>query len=345
MQQPMDRYSQMQEKHLHRVAPKSDQVAFGDASGDPRQGSTLPKGIHAAVVLPLKSDFSIDEAGYQRQLDYVLRHDGMNGLLVNGHASEIHLTGDAEKERVVQLTRGHTGPKISITSGVYAERSDEAAAQARLLESAGADALLVFQPFSWSLGAEAATILTHHRMVHDAVMAPIMLYQAPATLGQLAYAPDVIDQLIEFERVRGVKDGSWEIATSEALEQRISWKRPDVMVFGSGDQHLLVNYFIGTVGSQVSLAAVVPDLVCRLWDAAEAKDWARARNYHDRIQPLANLVYSKAPASRSVARLKACLVILGVIDHAYVRPPMAQLPRDEYRDLEAALARCEVAHA
>ena len=309
------------------------------AGNGPAAQTVLPEGIHAAVVLPLNSDFTIDEDGYKRQLDHVLEQAGMHGLLVNGHASENHLTSREEKVRVVELTRNHAGSGVSITSGVYAERSEDAADQARALEAASADALLVFQPFSWSLGVETGTVVNHHRIIHDAVGAPILFYQAPAGAGHLVYPIDVIDELIKLERLRGVKDGSWEIATTEILERHISRKRPEVLFFGSGDEHLLVNYLIGTFGSQVSLAAVIPELICRLWDAAADGDWTAAKAFHDRIQPLANLIYRRSPATRSVARLKACLVILGIIDRPLVRAPLVALPDNEYDDLRHALTR------
>lgn len=298
------------------------------------------RGVHAALVLPFCEDECIDEEAYERQLDHVLAARGITGLLVNGHAGENALTSDEEKACVVRLTRDRVPPDLSITSGVLAESSRHAARQAAALEAAGADALLVFQPFSWALGAEFDTILTHHRMIHDAVSAPLLLYAAPMS-GRLAYSDDVVGALIALDRVRGIKDGSWEIATSERLALRVKADRPDMMMLGSGDEHLMLNYFLGTDGSQVSLATPIPRLVCRLWEAAQAADWATARACHARIQPLAQLIYRQAPATRAVARLKACLQILGVITSDRVRPPLPALPRAEYAALEAALRACE----
>jgi 4-hydroxy-tetrahydrodipicolinate synthase len=308
---------------------------------DLSKSAPLPAGIHAAVVLPFHEDYSLDEESYRRQLDFVLRHEGITGLLVNGHAGENNLTSDEEKERVVRLTRDAAARPISITTGVYSESTVLAVRQAQRLEAAGADALLVFQPNSWALGAEPNSIVTHHRTIHDAVRAPIMLYQAPVTSGKFAYSSAVLSELMQLERLAAVKDGSWEIAASELIRDQIKRERPDVVVYGSGDEHLLVNYLIGTDGSQVSLAAVIPELICALWDAAEAEDWRRAKECHRLMQPLATLIYRQAPGSRAVARLKACLRLRGVIANDVVRPPSAPLPAEEYPALEAALNACD----
>ncbi|GGE41217.1 dihydrodipicolinate synthase family protein [Agaricicola taiwanensis] len=310
--------------------------------------SAFTAGIHAAVVLPYRSDYSLDENGYRRQLEFIMGHEGITGLLVNGHAGENSLTSDEEKERVVRLTREVVPSRIMITSGVYSESSENAVRQAVRLEKAGSDALLVFQPNSWALGAEPSSILTHHRMIHDAVTTPLMFYQAPVNSGKFAYSFEVIRELVGLERVRGVKDGSWEIAMTELVRDEIKARRPDITVYGSGDEHLLVNYLIGTEGSQVSLAAVIPGLICDLWASAQAQDWSRAKALHQQIQPLATLIYRNAPASRAVARLKACLTILGVIESDSVRPPLATVPKEELALLERALQACKApvpAHA
>ena len=300
----------------------------------------LPPGIQAALVVPFRDDHTVDEAAYRRQIEYVLRAEGITGLLINGHAGENALTDDAEKERIVHLTPAAAARPVFITSGVYAEGSTAAARQAHRLEGAGADALLVFPPNAWALGAEPESVVMHHRAVHDATGVPVLLYQAPVSAGRFAYPAPVLSALLALERIAGVKDGSWEIAATELVRDQVRAERPDVVVYGSGDEHLLVSYLIGTRGSQVSLASVIPDLICELWAASEAQDWSRAKALHGLIQPLANLVYRNPPASRAVARLKTCLVLLGVIGSDGVRPPLVRTDATERRQLEAALDRC-----
>jgi 4-hydroxy-tetrahydrodipicolinate synthase len=113
--------------------------------------------------------------------------------------------------------------------------------------------------------------------------------------------------------------------------------RPDFAVLASGDEHLLTSYMIGTDGSQVSLAAVLPELVVQLWAAAGAKDWDRARAIHQTLCPLATAIYRDAPSGRATARLKACLKLLGRLVCEAVRPPQVSATPNEQRALELAL--------
>ena len=103
-------------------------------------------------------------------------------------------------------------------------------------EAAGADAVLVFPPNCWALfeDEEPPRSITARR---EASGLPLVLYQArsaPAgwpirrTIGRVGV-----------ETGRGIKEGSWEVATYEANRRLLTQVRPDVAVLGSGDEHLL----------------------------------------------------------------------------------------------------------
>lgn len=297
----------------------------------------IPRGIQPSVVLPFQENSSIDWDAYKSQVAHALSDSRVSGLLINGHASDNALTTDEEKEEVVRVTRAVSPCNVFLTTGVYAESTTRAVSQAQRLEAAGADALLVFQPNGWALGCDPISIFEHHRAIHDATTLPIMLYQASVHAGNFAYSLDVLDKLVKLERVRGVKEGSWEINVSEVVRRRIKSARPDIAVYGSGDEHLIYNYLMGTDGSQASIAAVVPGLVCELWDSAASQDWTRAKNIHEVLQPLAAMIYGIQPSSRVSGRLKFCLHTMGVLPNDRVRLPLVNIPADEAGMLTSAL--------
>ncbi|WP_083269733.1 dihydrodipicolinate synthase family protein [Bosea vaviloviae] len=302
-----------------------------------RSFSERLRGIHAATIVPMKPDFSIDEAALAQHVASVTAVPGINGLLVNGHAGENFVLSLAEKRRVVEIAREHGPRECLIVSGVNHESSLEAAREAAVLEEAGADGLLVFPPNSWALGHADACVIEHHERVRDATSAPLMLYGAPVGAGAMAYSPAVLGHLVADPRFLAIKEGSWEVAAYEENLRLIQKLRPDFSVLGSGDEHLLTSYIIGSAGSQVSLAAVVPELVVALWNAAEAGDWTRARAVHEKLYPLSVAVYRDAPGGRATARLKACLKLLGRLPNDVLRPPQPSVTADELRTLAAAL--------
>ena len=295
------------------------------------------RGIHASTIVPMKPDFSIDEDALAAHIARVTAVPGINGLLVNGHAGENFVLSLSEKRRVVEIACDSCRANCLVVSGVNHESSLEAAREAAALEQAGADGLLVFPPNSWALGHADACVMEHHQRVRDATTVPLMLYCAPVGAGAMAYSQPVLERLIVDPRCVAVKEGSWEAAAYEKNWRLIRALRPDISVLGSGDEHLLTGYIIGSAGSQVSLAAVVPELVVALWNAAKAGDWAQARAVHDKIYPLSVAVYRDAPGGRATARLKACLKLLGYLPSDRLRPPQPPASAAENRALSAAL--------
>ncbi|EJN14695.1 dihydrodipicolinate synthase/N-acetylneuraminate lyase [Bradyrhizobium sp. YR681] len=294
-------------------------------------------GIHAATIVPMTPDYGIDEAQLATHLASVASTPGINGLLINGHAGENFVLSLAEKRRVVELARKHAPKNCLIVSGVNHESSLEAAREAAALEQAGADGLLVFPPNSWALGHADDCVIDHHRHVRDATTVPLMLYAAPVGAGAMAYAPSLLERLVTDPRFVAIKEGSWEVATYEQNLRLIHKLRPEFVVLGSGDEHLLTSYLVGSAGSQVSLACVVPELVVSLWNAAEAGDWEKARAAHEKLYPLAVAIYRDAPGGRATVRLKACLKLLGRLSCDAARPPQPPATRGELQALEQAL--------
>lgn len=294
-------------------------------------------GIHAATVVPLRPDLSLDEEALARHVAYVAAHDGIDGLLINGHAGENFLLTRAEKRRVIEICRECLGEAVFLTTGVNVESSIEATEHAADAQDAGADAILLFPPNAWGLFRDRDSAMIHHRHAMSGCSLPFLLYQAPIGAGAMPYDNVTLAQLVALPRVAGIKEGSWEVATYEEKRRLVKALRPEISIMGSGDEHLLASYLIGSDGSQVSLAAVTPRPVIALWRAAKAGRWDEARHWHDVIYPLASAVYRAAPGGRATPRLKACLKILGLLDCDAARPPFMPLPVEEYLSLERAL--------
>lgn len=242
-----------------------------------------------------------------------------------------------ERMRVIETARASVPKGCFITAGVTSESTDAATREAEDAARAGADAVLVFPPNHWAMGFDETIALEHHRAVAQACGLPIVLYKAPLGWGHMSYGIDLLSQLCEIEAVAGIKEGAWEVSAYEELRRRIKSERPGLSIMASGDEHLLACYQIGTDGSQVSLAALVPDLVTELFEACASGDWLRGRQLHEAIYPLACEIYRRAPAYLANARLKACLHLQGHISTDRMKRPMRQLSAQETDRLRAVL--------
>jgi 4-hydroxy-tetrahydrodipicolinate synthase len=295
-------------------------------------------GVHAATIVPMTADFRLDEEALEGHLHHVSHAPGIRGLLVNGHAGENFVLTPAEKRRVIEIARRTVPRGCLICSGINAESSLAAAADAAAAEAAGADILLLFPPNSFALPHDPEAVMAHHRYVLASNGLPMLLYGASVNAGHMAYRHATLARLVEEPRILGIKEGSWEIAAYEANHRLLTALRPDLVVLGSGDEHLLASCMVGSDGMQVSLAAVFPGLVTDLWTAAVGKDWDAARIAHERIYPLAAAIYRDGHGGRATARLKACLALLGRLTSTAVRPPQPPASDGETEALRSAIA-------
>src|SRR5262249_11112831 len=151
--------------------------------------------------------------------------------------------------------------------------------------------IMVFPPFSWALGAHPRVILRHHEIVHDAVSLPIFLFQGSVRAGQIAFTHDVLAALLRLPRIVGIKEGSWETSSYEAVRRLTKCLRPDVAVMASGDEHLFPCFLLGSDGSLVSLAAIIPELIVALNQRVTNGDLTSARALHEQIYPLGSAIY------------------------------------------------------
>ena len=307
----------------------------------PRQPDAF-QGIYAATLCPLLDDGRIDEATLARHLEANAFVPGMKGLLINGHAGENFSLSREEKRRVTEIAFEVCGPRSLLVCGINAEDSLEAQRHVDDARTAGADAVLVFPPFSWALSQDSRMAVTHHTIANANAQMPLMLYQAGVNAGTMAYRPEVLAELAQLPNVVGIKEGSWEAAAYEANRRLVKRVAPQVAMMASGDEHLLTCFAIGSEGSLVSLAAVVPELVIDLDRAIQRGDLAEARRLNDRIYPLAKAIYGTAPGGYATARLKTCLKLLGRFPSDAMRPPIGPLPSAEVAALEAALAEAGV---
>ena len=299
-------------------------------------------GIYAATPCPLRDDLAPDEPALAAHLVRLAGVRGLAGFLLDGHAGENATMALADQERVVSIAAEAVGDRSILVAGVNCESSLEAARHARALEAAGADAIMVFPPNGWALHQDEEGVVEHHRRVLDATGAPLMLFQAAVGAGGLSYRPPTLERLVRLPRVVAIKEGSWEVAAYEENRRLIRAAAPRVAVMGSGDEHLFTSCVVGSEGSLVSLAAVIPEPIVALFEAVRAGRLDTARAAHERIYPLARAVYRLAPGGRATARLKTCLALLGHFPSDRMLPPATATPGDEHprlRDaLDAALA-------
>jgi 4-hydroxy-tetrahydrodipicolinate synthase len=294
-------------------------------------------GIYPSTIVPLTETLALDEAAIARHTADVTAPDGIVGVLCNGHAGEnVYLSRD-EKRRVLDITVGTVGQRRIVVCGINAEATEEAVLHAEDARAAGADALMVFAPNGWATFHDPAAIMAHHEAVIAAAGLPVFLFQGSVNAGRTAFPPPLLAALARLPGVVGVKEGSWETAAYEASRRAVADAAPHVRMMASGDEHLFTCYVLGSEGSLVSLADIIPETIVALDRAVRASDLAAARRQHAIVYPLARAIYGTAPGGWATARIKTCLALLGRIPCAATKRPVGPLPESETARLRQVL--------
>ena len=298
----------------------------------------VPAGVIPATLMAFNEDFSIDEAGARRHLRDVAAVEGLSAVTVNGHASEVHACTFDEQKRILEFSLDEIGDRLPVINGIYADGSHQAAEAARMAERAGAAALLVLPPNSTIMGGQLRPemALAHFKTIAGATGLPIILFQYPMASG-LGYPLETLLRLVdEVPTIRAVKDWSNDAMLHERHVRTLQGLARPVNVLTTHSSWLMASLTMGANGLLSGAGSVIADLQVALWRAVQERDLARAQAVNDRIYPLAQVFYTP-PFLDMHNRMKECLVLLGRLDHAVVRPPLVKLGAAEIARLRAAL--------
>ena len=294
------------------------------------------KGIYAANIVPLKSDKSIDRENLIKHVKEISNVKGIRGLLVNGHAGENFTLSADEQIDVLNVIKENIKNDSLIISGVNFEDPEKGALVAKEMLDHGANAILIFPPFSWSQGISSKMIYEHHKIISDAVDGPIFIYQSSVNSGHLSYNIETLGELMKIKNIIGIKEGSWN--TKSYIENYKFLKNINhkFLVMASGDEHIYPCFEYASDGSQVSLAAIVPEKIVELITNIENKNFDSAQDLDRKLLILAQNIYGKYPQSFATARIKYCLKILKKIPRDTMRSSIS-LDDKEKTQLEKSL--------
>jgi 4-hydroxy-tetrahydrodipicolinate synthase len=294
------------------------------------------KGLIAAIVTPMGEDFSVDEMSLRRYARW-LTDQGVTGLAVNVDTGEgPHLSAE-ERINVLEVVTDEVGDRTLIVAGVIGSFTEQAARVAADAERAGARALLVFPiPAYQGESLDPEIPVRYHRAVHEASGLPLIAFQLQPALGGVNFSMKVLQGIMSVEGVVAIKEASFDAKRFVETVKTIRTVAPDAVILNGNDNFLLEAYLLGADGALLGFGTLAAREQVRMLDAVRAGDLPRAKELGGILQPLCDVIF--APPVRDYrARTKHALVMLGVIDHPYVRPPLLPLSPEEALGIERAL--------
>jgi len=308
-----------------------------------RSRNFLPAGVIPATLIAFNSDYSIDEKSTRKHLSHVCNVNGITGVTINGHASEVHACSDQEQQQILNFSLDEVGDNVPVINGVWADGSHEAARIAKWSEAAGASCLLVFPPqpimmMQGQLKPEMAS--AHFKTIADATDLPIIAFQYPA---EMAYQIDTLHQMIEeIPSLVAIKDWNVGQLHEKHIHELQNSQRP-FNVLTTNSAWLMSSLTMGANGLLSGSGSIIADLQVALFEAVQEGNLKLAQKINNRIYPTAQCFYGP-PATDMHNRMKEALVMLGRIPDAIVRPPLVKLTEAEKENIKVAIKKAGLSY-
>ena len=281
------------------------------------------------MQVPFDVDFAIDEPELRRLAGWLAGHDGIGGLVTNGHTGEVFALSAEERAEVTRIVADEVGGKVPVVSGICCESLEESVQHARMAERAGASGLLVMPPHYWlRFGMRTQSVLDHFQAIAEETSASLIVHVYPAWT-KASYSSALLAQLACAPGVASFKLGTREMSKYDRDIRAIRESNPHCTILTCHDEYVLASMVQGVDGALVGFASFIPDLLVELYAAVCAGDLNKARAVQGRINVLKEAVYaSDEPSSDAHARMKAAMVLAGRLKSDLIRPP-TQVPSPE----------------
>ena len=276
-------------------------------------------GCGTALVTPFTSSGAVDEAAVRRLAKRQVEA-GVHFLVPCGTTGEAPTLSAAERTRVVEIVVDEARGRVPVLAGAGGYDTREVAEAARAMQAAGASGLLSVTPYYNKPTPEG--LYRHYQAIAEATPLPIVVYNVPGRTG-CNVDPATLTRLSTIPHVVGVKEASGNMAQiCEALRA----VPPEFIVLSGDDALTLPAMAVGARGVVSVASNELPAEMAQLVEAAEANDFAFARELHSRLLPLMLANFAES----NPIPVKALMAQMGLIEESY-RLPMVP-PRAETRE-------------
>ena len=282
------------------------------------------KGSITALITPFK-DGKVDEAAFRKLINWQIA-EGTNGLVPCGTTGESPTLSHEEHNRVIELCVEEAKGRVPVIAGTGSNATDEAIALTRHAKEVGCDAVLSVTGYYNKPSQEGQ--YRHFMAIADAVDIPIVLYNIPAR-AIVGISVETMARLAKHKNIIGVKDATANLMRPSL--ERLACGKDWLMLSGEDGTALGYNAH-GGQGCISVTANIAPRLCAEFQAASLAGDFAKAREYQDRLTPLHDALFCET----SPAPVKYAASLLG-LSSAEVRLPLVEASESARVQVKAAM--------
>ncbi|HUO84666.1 MAG TPA: 4-hydroxy-tetrahydrodipicolinate synthase [Thermoanaerobaculia bacterium] len=295
------------------------------------------RGVGVALVTPFKDDGAIDEASFERFVEWQIE-EGTDFLVPCGTTGENPSFTHDEHLRVIELTVRRARGKVPVLAGAGSNNTPKAIDLALAAIDLGADGILTITPYYNKPTPDG--LLRHFEAQADAVENlsagfPMIVYNVPGRTG-CNITPETLTRLATaIPNLIGIKEAS---ANLDQISRMLRERKDGFLVLSGDDSWTLPLLALGGDGVISVAANEIPRLMKEMVAAGLGNDFPTARAIHERLLPLMTGNFIESNPSPA----KAVLQMMGVLANAVVRPPLAPLTEGSREKVRTILEECRL---
>ncbi|MDA3890739.1 MAG: dihydrodipicolinate synthase family protein, partial [Salinivirgaceae bacterium] len=198
---------------------------------------------------------------------------------------------------------------------------------------AGADAVLVLNPFYYKGLMTTDALIAHYHDIADACPIPVIIYNMPANSGMDMNADQIL-AIANHPNIVGLKDSGGNITK---IADIIGRSKPKFQVLAGSAGFLLSAFTVGAVGGILALANIAPQECLNIHQYFEDKNFDKARELQAAMIPVNTAVTAKW----GVSALKAAMDSIGLYG-GMARKPVQAIGEDAKAQLLKLLKQNEI---
>ncbi|WP_100406921.1 5-dehydro-4-deoxyglucarate dehydratase [Bacillus solitudinis] len=288
-----------------------------------------PTGILGFPTAPFKENGVLDENALAANIQFLV-DEGLSSIFIACGSGEFHAINKSEYQVMVETAVKVVNGKVPIYTGVGGNITT-AIELVKLSKDLGADGYLILPPYL--IVGEQKGLYNYYKAVIETSELNAIIYQRDNAIFSLETVQRLVDN---FPQIVGLKDGygNMELALefTQTLGDRIEFLNG--MPFAEITMPAYAN--IGFNSYSSAMSNYIPHISRIYYDALLGGNKELVRQiYVDVMLPLNRI--RQARKGYAVSLIKAGMEIMGMDVRGTVRPPVIELEKAHYHQLEAVI--------
>ena len=286
----------------------------------------LPEGVIISMPTPLLNFDKVDLEGLSNLIE-LLVSSGVAGISILGHTGEEHCLDYETRRIMISETCRIVNSRVPVFVSISDTSFNESYILASYAKVCGA-AAMVFSP-PYYLTAGQAELKEYFEDLLRVIQLPILLYNVEFP-SNIKIEPATILDLIENERIVGLKDGSADMVYLKRVVECVKDKRPEFKIYCGKEELLFETAMLGGNGGFAGGANLFPKLYVKLYDVIKTGDLEEYKKLQAILMEINKTIFSIGHYHSSYLKgIKCALNLMGIIKDDYMAPPFHKFNEPE----------------